>query len=198
MNLPRISKGNMKLGKIPNVSLPPIITCLPGALCKKKCYAMKAWRMYPGCRSAWVENLELWTSRPGLYEIGVMTYLVENKPEYFRWHVSGDIPSFDYYQMMCRLAARHKKTRFMAFTKRGDLLGSYIARAPKNLQIIVSQWPGMPCDYKDGEVRKAWVFDPKYVDVRIPYKRTMLCPGSCSTCKFCFHPSKKDVLFKVH
>lgn len=197
MNL-HISKGNMKLGNIPNVSLPPVISCLPGAACSKKCYAMKAWRMYPSVRKAWLDNLELWRDYPGRYELEARAYLVEKKPKYFRWHVSGDIPDLEYYKMMVKLAEQCKKTKFMAFTKRWDLLAPLLPRPPKNLQIIFSQWPGMLCSYETGKVRKAWVFDPKYIDVRIPYKRVRMCPGSCSTCKFCYHPAKKDILFHVH
>ena len=42
----KISEKNTKMGWIPSVSLPPIITCRPNAPCKKDCYALKAYRCY--------------------------------------------------------------------------------------------------------------------------------------------------------
>ena len=36
-----ISPGNQKMGFIPSVSLPPVVTCAHGCTCAKKCYAAK-------------------------------------------------------------------------------------------------------------------------------------------------------------
>lgn len=37
----KISNGNIKMGKIPSVSLPSIVTCRQDCICSKKCYAHK-------------------------------------------------------------------------------------------------------------------------------------------------------------
>jgi hypothetical protein len=54
-----ISNGNRKMGQIPSVSLPPIVTCKNCATCAKKCYAAKLARIYPTVRDSYNRNLEI-------------------------------------------------------------------------------------------------------------------------------------------
>ena len=54
-----ISNGNSKMGHIPSVSLPPIVTCKNCSSCAKKCYAAKLCRMYKTVREAYARNLEI-------------------------------------------------------------------------------------------------------------------------------------------
>ena len=42
-----ISKGNRKIGRVMNVSLPPIVTCENCSGCKNFCYDVKACLQYP-------------------------------------------------------------------------------------------------------------------------------------------------------
>ena len=55
-----ISRGNVKMGAIPSVSLPPIITCSKEACkhCGKKCYALKIARLRPKRESFCKDVLE--------------------------------------------------------------------------------------------------------------------------------------------
>lgn len=61
----RISDGNGKVGRIPNISLTPGRTCSAEA-CRTclthGCYAMKSYRMYPSVRRSWDANTDLATN----------------------------------------------------------------------------------------------------------------------------------------
>ena len=88
----KISAGNMKLGKIPNVNLPPIITCAYRVPCMKKCYAMKAYRAYPNARDAWNNNLNIYHMNKEEYFASIIKQLKKIKHfDKFRWHSAGDI-----------------------------------------------------------------------------------------------------------
>lgn len=56
-----ISKSNIKLGMIPSVSLPPIVTCSPNAckFCGKKCYARKMCKLRPLVKESYENNLDI-------------------------------------------------------------------------------------------------------------------------------------------
>lgn len=87
-----ISDGNIKLGRIFNVNLPPVISCATGVPCKKKCYAMKAYKAYPTARNAWNDNLNLYNLNKDEYFASIINQLKRKKHlDRFRWHSSGDI-----------------------------------------------------------------------------------------------------------
>jgi hypothetical protein len=187
-----ISKGNMKLGNIPNLSLPPIETCAPHLPCFEKCYARKAYRCYPSARSAWDENLKLWQASPSRFILELSSWLSDNKPKYFRWHVGGDIPDEMYLKMMIAVAEVFRETKFLAYTKKLELFAH--VHLPDNLMVILSRWP----DDKFGGSwhRQAWMLNPEHPDTRIP-ETVFECPGTCDNCKFCFD-GQGDVVFKKH
>ena len=56
-----ISNSNIKLGMIPSVSLPPIVTCSPNAckFCGKKCYARKMCKLRPSVKESYENNLDI-------------------------------------------------------------------------------------------------------------------------------------------
>lgn len=184
----KISKGNSKLGSIPNVSLTPIKACANCSGCKRSCYALKAWRQYPATREAWSGNLETAKKAPAVYFGQIQEYLAHKKPAFFRWHVAGDILGQWYLDIMGATARRFPGTRFLCFTKRGDL--NY-AGVPENLRIVFSQWPGMDLIGPEGSAR-AWLS----TDPRKP-ARARKCPGSCEDCKLCFN-LKTAVQFDPH
>lgn len=201
-----ISKGNMKLGDIPNISLPPIKTCPEetcGA-CRKKCYAMKSYRQYPSVRKAWNENLRMFNTHTKKFWRAVLDYLFKHEPQFFRIHAGGDCPDLDYMDSWSMVAKVFPNTAFLMFTKRwawAQMLQrmALFGKAP-NLRIIVSRWPG---DNVPEEVSRslpqAWVKDPKNPDTRIP-ANAYECPGSCKTCKYCYTTADagSDVVFHIH
>ena len=189
-----ISKGNMKLGKIPNISLPPVTTCRPRVPCAKQCYAQKAMRLYPQTRKAWTENLDfLELSGEAEFFTQVSEWLAQNKPTHFRWHVSGDTPSTLYAVLVYQIAKIFPDVKFMMFTKRWDLLPDQ--PPPENLAVILSMWPGLrnPKGFED--FPRAWLSSDK----RKP-NFYFKCPGRCDECYKCWDivDLGYDVVFDLH
>jgi hypothetical protein len=96
----KVSDGNMKLPGIPNNALPPIKACPKGVPCASTCYAQKAYRCYPSAKAAWDANLAELRRNPTSYFASICTYLEAKQPEFFRWHVSGDIQDQQYLDSM--------------------------------------------------------------------------------------------------
>lgn len=174
-----ISRGNTKMGAIPSVSLPPVITCPAGAPCAKKCYAAKLCRLRPSVRNAYENNLEILRHHNTEYWTQVEAAVQMNK--YFRFHVSGDIPSKNYFAEMVRIAERNPGTQILAFTKQYDIVNGHISKygaLPVNLHLIFSQWgdnwqvpnpynlPTSAVIFKGQEPRDDW----------------KVCGGNCTEC----------------
>lgn len=89
----KISRGNSKLGKIPNINLPPVVTCEKGVPCaNKECYALKAFKQYKNVRDAWGHNLKVYLENSTHYFESIINQLKKIKNVFrFRWHSSGDI-----------------------------------------------------------------------------------------------------------
>jgi hypothetical protein len=138
-----ISKGNRKLGGVMNISTLPRTCCPDGVPCSKKCYALKAVRLYPPTREAWSRNARIAKRHPDSYFTQIAARVAKDKPRLFRWHVAGDILNTDYLLGMCRIAAENPHTHFLAFTKAFDIVNRYEDRQalPDNLVIIFSAWP---------------------------------------------------------
>lgn len=136
-----ISTGNRKMGAIPSVSLPPVTTCAPGVPCAKKCYACKMCRIYPTVRAAYERNLRILRTNSTEYFRQIDSYL--KSVRFFRWHVSGDIPTAEYFENMVKCAINNSHCEQLAFTKQYDIVNDWISghgNLPKNLHIIFSLW----------------------------------------------------------
>lgn len=175
-----ISNGNTKLGQIPNISLPPVITCRKSAPCASDgCYALKFYKMYPSCKTAWDENLEYYRedARGFWEELGK----VFKRTQYFRYFVSGDIPDMEFLEEMNWQAFNNPHTEFLCFTKQFELVNTWLDGAggsfEPNLHLILSTWEGFTPEnpynlptsavYEDGqEIPEGW----------------KLCGGNCSEC----------------
>jgi len=189
MNL-TISKGNTKLGKIPNISLAPIYSC-PDAPCHEFCYAVKTAERWPIVDQVWKANLDFYLKEPYKFFDEVRAWLTVFSPKKFRWHVAGDIPSRAYLFGMMKTAEYFPKTKFMCFTKRYDMV-SKCSHIPGNLSIILSAWPGHPLKNPCNRFPVAYIKgDPRaenYIE----------CSGRCDACGDCFYlrRKKKNVLLK--
>lgn len=191
-----ISDGNIKLGSIPNVSLPPIKSCVKSVPCAKHCYALKAFKLWPSVRTSWGRNYELALHNRIQYFADIDKYLTYHKPAFFRWHSSGDILDANYFNNMVILSRVFPDTKFLVFTKNYKVINDFIVeggKIPKNLNVIFSGWPGW-------EINNPHNFPIAYVqngnENRIPIG-TKKCPGSCENCKTCF-TRKQNVYFMIH
>lgn len=176
-NMVSISKGNSKMGYIPSVSLPPIVTCAQGCTCAKKCYAAKLCRIYGTVRKAYNRNLEILKNDIDNYFTQVNAAAMVNK--YFRFHVSGDIPSMDYLYRMVKLAQDLPGTTFLAFTKQYNFINNYLQSAaiPDNMKIIFSEWPGMHMENPHNLPVAHVIFRGS-----APADNWKICGGNCTEC----------------
>ena len=183
-----VSCGNTKLGKIANISLMPVTTCLPNAECAKHCYAKRAL-MYPSTKVAWNANTELYFKEPIRYFADLSTWLNKKRPPYFRWHVGGDCPDKAYVRKVVNLALMHPETKFLMFTKQLDMVTGLGA---PNLNIILSMWPYMAVGTDKTRMR-AWVEGHSGTP-----KDVHLCRGKCIDCLHCWTKGGKDILLRSH
>jgi hypothetical protein len=188
----KISEGNMKLGRLPNVSIPPVVTCANSSFCRKDCYALKAYRMYPRAKEAWKYNYKHLRENRDKYFQDIHEYLEKKTPRLFRWHAAGDILDQDYIERMKRLAESFPEVKFLAFTKMTVLKFSNL---PKNLVVVYSAWPGMPFHNPD-KLPVAFMQDG--TETRV--SNAIECPGNCETCGMCWElpKLKKNVVFHKH
>ena len=162
---------------------------------------MKFERMYSNVYYAWVENTELLVSNPNQYWKSLTNYFmvrsVKKEPvPYFRWHVGGDIPDSEYLLRMTAMAALFPETRFLAFTKKYDIVQN-LAWLPDNLRIVLSAWPGLALP-ENPKYPVAWFRDPDQPDPRIPLN-AMKCPDGCSQCHLCWRlKDNQSVVFEKH
>lgn len=177
-----ISPGNSKMGAIPSVSLPAVITCRQDAPCYAKCYARRLELFRKSVRESYMDNYELYKSDPDTYWREVEGAIMMNR--FFRFHVSGDIPDAGYLARMVGAAYRNPHCEILCFTKRYEMVNSYILQRnnvpiPPNLHLIFSAWQGLQMEnpwnlpeahvaYKDGTTTAK--------DGAVP------CGGNCTTC----------------
>ena len=200
MSTVKISKGNSKLGAIPSVSLPSIKTCRNCA-CQEKCYAQKLERMRPAVRNAYQHNLEVWIKDPETYWREVEASIMMSR--FFRFHVSGDIPSFKYLVNMVEIARRQPHCEILCFTKKYNLVNEFIEQGgelPGNLHMIFSGWVGLemanPFSLPEAHVR--------YRDGSTTARDDAIeCSGNCTECALteggCWNLQKgQQVVFNEH
>lgn len=201
MSTVKISKGNSKLGQIPSVSLPSIKTCRECA-CAEKCYAQKLERLRPVVRNAYQHNLEVLIKEPETYWREVEASVMMSR--FFRFHVSGDIPTAEYLANMVTIAGRNPHCEILCFTKRYEMVNEFISKndgdLPINLHMIFSGWVGLemanPFSLPEAHVR--------YRDGSTTAREDAIeCSGNCTECALteggCWNLQKgQQVVFNEH
>lgn len=198
-----ISRGNMKLGDIPSVSFPPVLECVK-CDCNKKCYAKKAYRTYKQTRSAWDRNLMMYKTDRNRFWEEVEAAVVFTSV--FRFFVSGDIPDTSFFCHMVELAERRPNVSFICFTKKWEIVNSYIGYSgkelPENLHLILSHWRGFNVSNPYNLPECHVIFKDGYTTAK-ENKVSYYCSGNCSECfmenKGCFRLKKgEQILIKEH
>lgn len=112
-----ISLKNSKLGKCLNVSLLPGETCPNCSACVCDCYAVNAMR-YPVVIDAWARNTAIARRDPDRFFAEVRDAILHH-PSYrgFRWQVSGDVESFEYWVGMVKTADMFPDRKFWGYSK---------------------------------------------------------------------------------
>ena len=103
---------------------------------------------------------------------------------FFRFHVSGDIPYYDYLVKMMEIAGRNPHCQILCFTKRYEFVNHFVdscpgQEVPSNLHIIFSDWPGT-------EMPNPHHFPVAYVRFRDGFTQApsdaQECGGNCTEC----------------
>lgn len=167
------------MGSISSVSLPAISTCRP-CDCWRKCYAHKIERLRPTVKNAYQNNFEILRSDSALYWKEVEDAIKLSR--FFRFHVSGDIPTRAYFYTMIQIACRNPHCDILCFTKRYSFINLYLdsgCTIPQNLHIVFSAWPGLRMDNP---------YNLPEAHVRFKNGTTTAgehakeCSGNCTTC----------------
>ena len=204
MNSISISEGNIKMGKIKSVSLPPILTCRK-ADCWNHCYAVRMCKRRKTIKEAYKKNLMTYLNNEEKYWEIIERAIATTR--FFRFHVSGDIPDYSYFCTMINIAHRYPKTEILCFTKRHeyvntayDMLERMGLEIPENLHVIFSVWkdytPENPYNLPTAHVR--------YKDgTTTANENAKECNGNCETCaitnKGCWTLKNEDqIVFNEH
>lgn len=202
-----ISFNNRKMNGVPSVSLLPVVTC-PACTCSEKCYAAKMCNLYPSVMASYAKNTRFALESPDAYFTSIADQLNGlTMYRLFRWHVSGDIINEDYLKGMVDVARKTPQTQFLAFTKRFDIVNTYICKGcidggykiPDNLTIVFSAWdksfkvdnphnlPVAYCRFKDASQNPDIPTD------------AIKCSGNCAECRTCFYlVNGMSVVFDEH
>lgn len=179
-----ISKGNRKIGRVMNVSLPPLLSCANCSGCSKLCYDIKACLQYPDTViDARMRNLTILQKDREEYFRRINDAISRRRlHKFFRWHVAGDIIDADYFARMVEIARRHPDFKFWTYTKNYAVVNRWVDEngrdaLPANLSVMFSEWRGMPMDNPHG-----------FPEFRVVFKDEtppagFYCPGNCDVCK---------------
>ncbi|WP_270386824.1 GP88 family protein [Blautia hansenii] len=176
----KISNGNSKMGKIPSVSFPSLLTCIK-CDCNKICYAHKLEKLRPSVRQSYLHNWNLYKSDRETYWREIEATIMLSR--FFRFHVSGDIPDQDYIHRMIDVANRNQHCEILCFTKKFDMCNKEISERkgelPNNLHLIYSGWKNLkmknPYNLPEAHVR--------YRDgTTTAMEEAIECDGDCTEC----------------
>ena len=195
-----ISHKNSKLGAdIPSLNLPPVLTCRPDAPCFAKCYARKGRFRFENVKRSMADNLDAYEADPDFFFKFVSASTRFHR--FFRWHSAGDIVDGRYLAGMVQVAKENPETRYLAFTKRFDIVNAYVDNGneiPENLRIVFSGWD------ENFEVDNPHNFPVNYVrfkkgcNAHVP-QDAIPCGGKCYECVACWQLKKgQTVYFDEH
>lgn len=195
-----ITLTNKKLGgHIAQVNMPYVISCREDAPCKSLCYCRKGHIATPTATKSHNSKYQYYLDHPKEFfnqldvELKLITY------KYFRWHASGDIVDEGYLAGMFKIARKHPETRFLCFTKKYELVNSFLYKhkKPSNLVLCLSNW-GEWRSENPHNLPTSWVDFGNTQGIPVfAYE----CSGGCASCPgtHCWYMKKGDsVVFKKH
>lgn len=198
----KITNGNTKLSaSIPSINLPAGITCRTDAPCFRECYAKRGNFMYKNIKKCYKENLDHYLKDSKSYFDDIIAQI--NKPliiyKYIRWHSSGDIVDFNYLLGMIRVAKACKSVKFLAFTKKYDLVNKYLdegGELPKNLKIVFSGWDE---SWKVDNPYNLPIALVRFKNDKRDFSKYKECIGKCYDCVACWKLKKgQTIVFDKH
>lgn len=181
----------------------PVCVCREDAPCKKTCYANKGCQTMCKVQAAYYRNLRLYNEDPDEFFNQVFYKIKYSGLTMVRLFDSGDFPDDDFLIRMCNLCKKFPNVKFMAFTKKYDLVNNYLDNnaLPNNFNILFSAWDKMWEVPNPHNLGIAYVsFNDSRLTPDYP-KNSFVCPGresTCSACRACWSKKLKAVVFKQH
>lgn len=160
-----ISKGNSKMGNIPQFNTLPgnvplrktdgtLLCNIHGTCgkyckhCSKDCYAIKlALRNQTSCIPTWGRNTVILRNQPQKVRLAINEYCRKNIVRYFRFHTSGELENYDQLRLYVSICEDNPDVTFYMYTKAFDILRSWFNNierlgkdVPPNFVINLSEW----------------------------------------------------------
>lgn len=199
-----MSNGNSKTGAACLNLAFPVDTCRTDAPCKDGCYACKGTQQFANVQAAYHRNLRLYNTDPDDFFEQVLYKVKSSGLPKVRLFDSGDFPSYDFLVRLVDLCKKTPETKYMAFTKKYELINEYIDKngnLPDNLNIMLSAWDKSWAVPNPHGLGMAYVdFKDKERNTDIP-NNAFVCPGrdgTCSACGACWSKKLKAVVFLEH
>lgn len=208
-----LTRGNSKLGKIYNWSIPAIKTC-PGRskLCEALCYAAEGFFLMPSVKNVYAKNWR--TARTKSFADRMIAEIHKKKCDIVRIHVAGDFFDATYIRKWAKIIKACPETRFYAYTRSWRV--KRLTKALKELAALENLQLWWSVDKETGRgpnhprIKQAYlatddtdvpafpvdlVFREKVETVMKKVDGVQVCPYetglkiekiTCQTCKICF------------
>lgn len=196
-----ISDGNVKMWKVPSVSILPFLTCPARCkgTCGPDCYAAKIANLRASVLKSYARNTALLMLRPDLYWQGVNYAMAGTM--FFRFHVSGDITNKEYFRQLVTACLNNPHCKVLVFTKRYETVNAWIKEngaLPENLHLLFSGWENLS-PVNPYNLPETNIYDKKAK----PAENWLLCGGNCFECGCrgvgCWQAKKGETIaFKKH
>lgn len=202
-----VSNGNKKLVSNSETrfvvwNLPAVTTCpYRTAMCEKACYALKAERVYPGCRPSRERNFE--ESRKEDF-VDRMTYTIlkvrkasNAKTVVVRIHESGDFYNKEYAEKWLAIinACKGENIKFIAYTKSFPYFDGI--DLPKAFALRASVWADTKKEHLETISRNNWNIYTAVERFEVGDSFTRCRCADCATCGKCWK-NYKDIRCEIH
>jgi hypothetical protein len=210
----KLSQGNSKLKKTDKVdfliwNIIPIVTCpYSTPNCRKKCYAMKAYRLYPSVKRVYDSNYNLSmqvTFVPNMIAFisGALNKLKKGKTVYFRIHEAGDFYSLEYlhkWNLITKHFSGDDRIIFQAYTKSVRYIDLLIAvdNTQFNIHFTYSIWDDTSqYDIALAKSLRVQTFSASVKGNVNENEYECKCID-CGTCSACYKNLYDNIVIKIH
>lgn len=182
---------------------------VPGSVCAS-CYACRGSYLFPSVQKGMDRRMMALMDSPVEWTLGHIVLQRKRKPEYFRWHDSGDLQSRPHLIAIILIAEFAPWCQFWLPTKEVDIVQQVVSQVqiPKNLTIRISH--PMVDRMSEGiqlVVEKSPMLCESVVTTEdFPFceKFAVKCPATftdgheCGDCRTCWNPGVQLVAYKKH